>query len=1142
MSDNSAPRARQSSKERSSSFEVQNPKQSNSFGLWRYNLKSLISPVSTILKKTSTNTDMCVSIVTVCLLHLERNMRWAGLELSSRHYCWSDMKNRDPVSISEAVSFQLRQNLVSFVQDNVITLSDPSPPTILQSYEKIKNNQSNSRCLFIFNGHGTPEPVTDSSLILSPDEGYGTSELKVSELVGKFPIPGCFIFDCDFAGSLYKSFVEASGNKDRFGLFSCSADECLPHRLGLPSDLFTSCLLTPAIVSMLWGSRQFYAFNAGGLHQFQITYFSDENGIRPHLLSFSYEIERLLQCLTKAMAYSLLKCDFLYNMFYRDQKVGKLFSNFCLAKRIGSEIGFTPISYPEIPDFSRHPLWEYFDLYLDRVLLRLTQMDSTKSGINQSQISSDMINFLSDALVAIEHALNLQFFESIPLETSLFPLILVEKSLYSNGINVLTKFIDTGEQALRAGLCYGLLPILLSLPLQTERDLLLPVSYCVAKLLCFSLHDASLINFTCSGSKIALFLLSAANIYGQQKIDYTYYYILALIIITVGLKIDPDNEAKRVPPNILQSVLQMFNNENIMSNNTNEINSANQKKKIPNQMVIYWCLMFIGEYFGKLKSFVYEFSKLPIMQSIICAIDSPNSEVRAAFVSAFSSLIIYEKTLLKRYGTLFVQILSVFIEDPSHLVRIQVLFLIDRFFNVIKKKTNGNISENQNFHDVILSSLKSLSVDPHPEICPLAIKLFKKYVNDEINDDGETDLSNFSKSNIKNDIPNTNTFSTTLLPASFDAFLHANFNKLNDFVIPPFCEPSFPHTQFSPKISPRHINDIRCSEIDHIELEKPILTNFTFFNGEKILFVEENKIIIRNYGDHIIENTLDLTKFLSPAALINEISTLLPLTDDSLLLATKKGDIAIISKILTQGAVLADCFKFASTEEDVEGKLQENFLFDFNSKQRILYGTIEEGNVTPWSLDMCSMLDNIKIFDGQIRCMKMATPIQSNPKMNPQMNQNENENNIILAIGTDIDFRFVDITDPENVQTTLIIDSVPYVFKPILSMNGSFAIIFRDGKIRIADSKNKARSRIVGVQEGAYFLDTTEWGNIILVGGQNTVLIDLITTRTYNVLETMYLKRQQPGTIISAILHNRKQTLSFIVQPSSIYTAGILIS
>ncbi|KAH0795842.1 regulatory-associated protein of TOR 2-like [Histomonas meleagridis] len=417
--------------------------------LWRFDLKSLISSKSTNKQQSNSPiTDITVSAAIVCLFHLERNMRWAGLELSSRHYCWTDMKNRDSASVSEAVAFQLRNSLATYVQDNVFTLTDPSPNKILQLFQQFQTLDPSNRCLFIFNGHGTPEPVTEDSLILPPDEGFDKSELPISTLVNSLPIPGCFIFDADFSGGLFKTFSEAANGRDQIAFFSCGPNECLPHRIGLPSDLFTSCLLTPAYISMLWGSRQFYAFDSGGLHQFQLNQFSDENRVHPHLLLFSYEIERLLQCLVKAMAYSSLTPNNLFDLFYRDQKVGKLYVNFCVAQRIGSEIGFTPMSYPEIPDFSRHHLWDFFDLYLDTVLFRLTEIESSKS-IGQQQISEDMTFFLSNALTTIENSLEMNFLEAEVPEISLLPLILLDTNLIERSIISFTKFIDTGVKALR---------------------------------------------------------------------------------------------------------------------------------------------------------------------------------------------------------------------------------------------------------------------------------------------------------------------------------------------------------------------------------------------------------------------------------------------------------------------------------------------------------------------------------------------------------------------------------------------------------------------------------------------------------------------------------------------------------------------
>ena len=126
----------------------------NPFNMWRHTLKSLIIAPPEVFDTNANKTDICVGVVAVSLFHLENNMRWSGLELSSRHYCWTDMKDRDPASISDIVSYQICHNLIQFAQDSVVRLSDPSPTRIITQLKELSQIPSNKRCLFIYNGQG----------------------------------------------------------------------------------------------------------------------------------------------------------------------------------------------------------------------------------------------------------------------------------------------------------------------------------------------------------------------------------------------------------------------------------------------------------------------------------------------------------------------------------------------------------------------------------------------------------------------------------------------------------------------------------------------------------------------------------------------------------------------------------------------------------------------------------------------------------------------------------------------------------------------------------------------------------------------------------------------------------------------------
>ena len=237
-------------KEKSFGYKTQNP-----FNLWRHSLKSMISVVPEIFDSSDFKTDLSTGIVAVSLYNLEKNMVLSGLELSSRHYCWNDLKNKDPASISDIVSYQICHNILRYGIESVIRLSDPSPTRISAQFKELSNIPKSKRCLFIYIGHGSPKPISEAGIALTPDETTGAETITGKQLLESMPIPSCFIFDSDYSGLLFNEISDPNSKSDRFAFFSCGPTEKVPHKIGLPSDLFTSCLLTPANVAILWGSR-----------------------------------------------------------------------------------------------------------------------------------------------------------------------------------------------------------------------------------------------------------------------------------------------------------------------------------------------------------------------------------------------------------------------------------------------------------------------------------------------------------------------------------------------------------------------------------------------------------------------------------------------------------------------------------------------------------------------------------------------------------------------------------------------------------------------------------------------------------------------------------------------------------------------
>lgn len=889
----------------------------NSFNLWRHELKSLVAVTSEIFDSNAFKTFTSVGVVAVSLYNLESNMRLSGLELSSKHYCWNDMKNKDPASISDIVSYQICHNILKFTQDSVVRLSDPSPARILNQIKELGNMQRNKRYLFLYIGHGSPKPISFEGITLIPDDTVGCEILTGKQLLDAISIPSCFIFDADYSGLLFREFADPNSKSDRFAFFSCGPSERVPHKIGLPSDLFTSCLLTPANVAILWGSRQFYSFMTGGVREIPINYFSEENGVKPHLVTFSFEIERLLTVLVVAMAFENMPADMLYNCFFRDSQIGKLFVNFCFFRRIGQEIGINPICYPEIPNLSHHELWEFFDLYIDRVLLRLIQMENNTT-VSNSTITGDFSSFLVDALSAIENILKLKIYDSVPSEFSLMPLILSEASLQQRAIFAVCKFIDLGEKAIRAAICYGMMPIIMSLPYNEINEMLLPVAYCAVKMQCYSLNsDIILRSFTCSALPVRNRLIFMSSQVSDQR-----YLLLIIVLMTVGMLLEYGDNANEVEPEVFTFV----------------INSVSG----PSLTVAYWALLYLSQFLAVVPDPVGLAEEFNLMPALEKSKTAPQAEIRAAALSVVSSMVDFERETAESVSNLINDLTQKYAHDPSMLVRMQLVIFAQKLLE------NSAIFETEfiNSYNGLCYLMTILTQDPNQEIADLATSVLKAIsVNAPLSSNG---------------------LLTSLLSGSISDFLNVKYEKFEKygFNTKSFIPPAPPPTIFC---SVSNQGDLKFAEYDtfkhenHLAAADPI-----FLDSSHLAFADENcNLIIRNISNHSIEWNHSANILFSSATRQHKISKMFTMNELSALLLTSSGEVSLITDLNSPTPMILDAFSLIPPDaENFHPPVYEYSYIDF-----CLYSSIDSGIIQPWKLDVCSYLSPLKVADEKINCI-----------------------------------------------------------------------------------------------------------------------------------------------------------------------------
>ncbi|KAH8612490.1 Raptor N terminal CASPase like domain [Trypanosoma vivax] len=159
------------------------------------------------------------------------------------------------------------------------------------------------------------------------------------------------------------SFASAS-LRDDFFFLGATTHEALTLHPQLPSDIFTSCLVTPVRMAVLW----FLVEN------------SQMIDVHPLLLSLIPgaledkktplgQLQWAFMSITECIAWSTLPHSLFAHIFREDVVVAPLFRGFLLAERIISALGGQVSVYPSLPRTSDHIMWDTLDNIIDRTLV-----------------------------------------------------------------------------------------------------------------------------------------------------------------------------------------------------------------------------------------------------------------------------------------------------------------------------------------------------------------------------------------------------------------------------------------------------------------------------------------------------------------------------------------------------------------------------------------------------------------------------------------------------------------------------------------------------------------------------------------------------------------------------------------------------
>lgn len=427
-------------------------------------------------------------IVVMCIPSLLQPSQFRGI--SSSIHCWTKSSTESTANPQQEIAKAIIQQYSSCVHNiKIIARVNPSMNDFKASFTN-QNMSSDSRILFHYSQYGASGITPQSIVIQSSPDISSSNHCPIENVLNSTATCSLHIIDCDNAGLLlptYDKFVNTRNNEklktDIFAFFSCGALEKLPRSPGLPFDLFTSCITTPARTALLWHSRHYYCFKNGPLRPLPIDFFDQAS---PQIIN---EITITLHRLVEAMAFEVFEPELFLKVFHSDSTIAHFAANFYLASRIFSFFNVTPLSYPTLPDLRKNQLWHSFDLRLDVALL---QLNSTPS-INKSP-SLTFSAYLEQSLKTLRHLLGVATKDiSFPSQLTQLPLALTSsEDLQKEACEVIALYIDKSINAIRQLLYFPIVfPLFQLLPKRIGGESLL---FSLSKILCFMPQTREMLN------------------------------------------------------------------------------------------------------------------------------------------------------------------------------------------------------------------------------------------------------------------------------------------------------------------------------------------------------------------------------------------------------------------------------------------------------------------------------------------------------------------------------------------------------------------------------------------------------------------------------------------------------------------------
>uniref|UniRef100_A0A0N4ZSL6 WD_REPEATS_REGION domain-containing protein n=1 Tax=Parastrongyloides trichosuri TaxID=131310 RepID=A0A0N4ZSL6_PARTI len=460
---------------------------------------------------------------------------------------------------------------------------------------------------------------------------------------------------------------------------ACGKEEFLPVYDEVWTDIFTQCLTYPVQTSLfvhLFHHPELRERYGMGL----IEVIPGDLNNRKTLLG---ELNWVFTAITDTIAYTAFSKEIFSKYFRTDLLVASLFRSFLLANRVMESFHCTAISVPSLPNTSRHELWRAWDHALDMCLMKLNENKQQqefkcwKHGPGQeiftcTHMKHDILvklapveknteyeyqfsTFFMEQMTAFE--VWLRYNDSDNFEPQQLPVllqVLLSQAHRVRALELLARFLDVGEEAVKSALDVGCFPYVMKL-LQCSTPELKPwLAFIWAKILavCPDKGDELLVE-----TRFQYFI----DLLRDKSISLNFKMVPAFVLSNLIMHENVVSKQLFIDNNFLSICVELFSND--------DISKANILK--------LWLLISLGRLWADYNEARWQAIRAVGYDKVMDFLDDDMPEIRAAAIFALGCLI-KNKSLNNEHATVVDQDICVKVcekgtFDGSELVRSELI-------------------------------------------------------------------------------------------------------------------------------------------------------------------------------------------------------------------------------------------------------------------------------------------------------------------------------------------------------------------------------------------------------------------------------------------------------------------------------------